>query len=122
MLSRRFATLLGLFLVVEGIWELFSPVVFGVFSSNTLHGVIHIALGVIGLWVARKGTERSWLIGVGGLLIVVGCCYFIPGTSRLVVSLLNVNTAVAIFNVIVGVVCLGVALISERQVEAARPA
>jgi len=104
MLSRRFAMLLGAFLIIEGIWGLFSPVVFGVLSTNTLHAVIHIVLGIAGVLAGRGGFVRNYLLGVGGLLVVVGILRFIPGASDLVVSLLNVNVAVAYFNIAVGVI------------------
>ena len=108
MLARRFATVLGVFLIVEGVWGLFSPMVFGVLSTNTLHAVIHILLGITGIVIARGGGARGYLLGVGGLLVVVAILRFIPGISDLVVSLLNVNFAVAYFNIAVGVASLAI--------------
>ena len=98
--------LLGAFLIIEGIWGLFSPVVFGVLSTNTLHAMIHIVLGIAGVFAGRGGFVRNYLLGVGGLLVVVGILRFIPGASDLVVSLLNVNVAVAYFNIAVGLISL----------------
>lgn len=120
MLSRRFATLLGVFLLIEGIWGLFSPVVFGVLTTNTLHAVIHIALGIVGILAARGGNARPYLIGVGGLLLLVGVLRFVPGASDLVVSLLNVNVAVAYLNIAVGVVSLLIAFTGSRSVPETR--
>ena len=114
MLSRRFAMLLGAFLIIEGIWGLFSPVVFGVLSTNTLHAVIHIVLGVAGVLAGRGGFVRNYLLGVGGLLVVVGVLRFIPGASDLVVSLLNVNVAVAYFNIVVGLISLLIGFSAPR--------
>ena len=114
MLIRRFATLLGIFLLIEGIWGLFSPVVFGVLSTNTTHAVIHIVLGVIGILTGRSDSARPYLMFVGALLILVGVLFFVPGASALVVSILNVNRAVAFFNIIVGVICLAAALAGPR--------
>jgi Domain of unknown function (DUF4383) len=114
MLSRRFAMLLGAFLIIEGIWGLFSPVVFGVLSTNTLHAVIHIVLGIAGVLAGRGGFVRNYLLGVGGLLVVVGILRFIPGASDLVVSLLNVNVAVAYFNIAVGLIGLMIGFNAPR--------
>jgi uncharacterized membrane protein HdeD (DUF308 family) len=106
MLSRRFAMLLGVFLLIEGCWGLFSPIVFGVLSTNKLHAVIHIVLGILGILAGRGSAARNYLLGVGALLVVVGILRFVPGASDLVVSLLNVNLAVAYFNIAVGLVSL----------------
>ncbi|MBA3467650.1 MAG: hypothetical protein H0T21_09580, partial [Gemmatimonadaceae bacterium] len=54
MLSRRFATILGAFLVIEGVWGMFSPVVFGILPTNTLRASIHLVLGLLGLWAGRS--------------------------------------------------------------------
>jgi Domain of unknown function (DUF4383) len=121
MLSRRFAMLLGAFLIIEGIWGLFSPVVFGVLSTNTLHAVIHIVLGIAGVLAGRGGFVRNYLLGVGGLLVVVGILRFIPGASDLVVSLLNVNVAVAYFNIVVGLISLVIGYSAPRGSAAVAP-
>lgn len=110
--------LLGAFLIIEGIWGLFSPVVFGVLSTNTLHAMIHIVLGIAGVLAGRGGFVRNYLLGVGGLLVVVGILRFIPGASDLVVSLLNVNVAVAYFNIAVGLISL---LIGFREPRTSAP-
>jgi len=112
---RTFARILGTFLLIEGVWGLFSPVVFGVLTTNTLHAVIHIVLGITGIALAARTAARGYLLGVGGLLAVVGVLYFVPGVSGLVVGLLNVNFAVACFNIVVGLACIAVAMSVRRD-------
>jgi uncharacterized membrane protein HdeD (DUF308 family) len=121
MLSRRFAMLLGVFLLIEGCWGLFSPVVFGVLSTNRLHAVIHIVLGIVGILAGRSGAARNYLLGVGALLAVVGILRFVPGASDLVVSLLNVNFAVAYFNIAVGLISLLIGFSAPRSGSASAP-
>lgn len=116
MLSRRFATLLGVFLIIEGVWGLFSPVVFGVLSTNWLHAAIHIVLGILGVMAGRGKGTRGYLIGVGALLAVVGVLWFVPGISALLVSLLNVNFYVACFNIAVGLISLLIGFAAPRAV------
>ena len=116
--TRRLAALLGAFLLVEGIWGLMSPVVFGVLTTNIVHAIIHIFLGVLGLFAAPMKFSRGYLFGVGSLLLAVGILRFVPGTSELLVTLLNVNIAVAYFNIVVGLASLFVAFTALR----ARPA
>src|SRR6266550_4957733 len=114
MLARRFAMLFGAFLIIEGVWGLFSPVVFGVLSTNTLHACIEIVLGILGILAGRGMGTRNWLLGVGALILVVGVLRFIPGGRDLVVSLLNVNFAVAWLNIVVGAISLFIGASAPR--------
>lgn len=104
--ANAYATTLGLLLLVEGIWGLFSPVVFGVLSTNLMHAVIHLGLGCWGIWAARAGRTRGYLLFVGGLLLAVGLLWFVPSVGEIIVRLLNVNRPVACVNVVVGIVSL----------------
>jgi len=113
--------LLGVFLLIEGCWGLFSPVVFGVLSTNRLHAVIHIVLGIVGILAGRSGAARNYVLGVGALLAVVGILRFVPGASDLVVSLLNVNFAVAYFNIAVGLISLLIGFSAPRNGAASAP-
>ncbi len=110
-----FAILVGVFLLIEGVWGLSSPVVFGVLTTNTLHAVIHIALGVIGIWVGLKGGARKYCLFLGVLLLAVGTLWFIPVAGSIITSLLNVNAAVAYLNLVVGAVALVLAFTSRPE-------
>ncbi len=114
MLARRFATVLGAFLLIEGIWGMFSPVVFGVLTTNVVHATIHIALGIAGIWMGRSAMARGYLLSVGILLLVVGVLRFVPAVADIIVSILNVNIAVAWLNIIVGAIALGIAMASKE--------
>lgn len=91
---------------------MFSPVVFGVLSTNKLHATIHILLGILGIYTAMRTGARTWCYGVGALIVVVGILWFVPGISEIIVSLRNVNKAVAIFNIVAGVIAIVVARMS----------
>lgn len=101
-----FAIFIGAFLLIEGIWGLTSPVVLGVLTTNTTHAIIHIALGLVGIVTGIRGTARGFCIFLGILLAGVGLLWFVPGANELLVRLLNVNRAVALFNIVVGVIAL----------------
>ena len=105
-IADRLALIVGLLFIIEGIWELFSPVVFVVLTGNVTHGIIHIVLGLIGVWVGWNGCARGFCIFLGLLLISVGALWFIPAGKELVVRLLNVNQAVACVNLVLGVILL----------------
>ena len=114
-ISSRYAPIIGAFLLVEGIWGLFSPVVFGVLTTNVLHAVIHIALGIVGIWTGLKGGARGFCLFLGALLLAVGILRFVPGVGDLIVAMLNVNPAVAYVNIAIGIVTLLVAFASDRS-------
>ena len=105
-MASRFAQLIGVFLLVEGVWGLFSPVVFWVLTTNVLHACIHIVLGILGLYTGSRGGARAYALYLGILLIAVGIMRFLPVLGDITVSLLNVNQAVAIFNIVVGAVAV----------------
>ncbi len=114
-ISGPYAIIIGIFLLIEGMWGEFSYVVFGVLTTNRTHATIHILLGLVGIWTGLKGGARGFCIFLGVLLIAVGVLRFVPGVGDLIVSLLNVNRAVAYFNIVVGVVSLVVAFVSRRS-------
>lgn len=114
--ASRFALIIGAFLLVEGIWGLFSPVVFGVLTTNMLHASIHIVLGILGLYTGMQGGARKYSLYLGILLIAVGIMRFLPVLGDITVSLLNVNQAVAIFNVVVGAIAVIVSRMSADRV------
>ncbi|MBA3385267.1 MAG: DUF4383 domain-containing protein [Chthoniobacterales bacterium] len=109
--SSLFAIIIGLFLMVEGLWGLTSDVVFGGLTTNRTHAIIHIVLGVIGILAGWKNRARGFCIFLGILLLAVGVLRFVPGVSDLIVQLLNVNNAVAWLNIVVGAVALLVAFV-----------
>ncbi len=114
-----FAVVVGAFLLVEGIWGLSSPVVFGVLTTNLLHAVIHIVLGVIGLWTGLRTGARRFCLFLGVLLVVVGGLWFVPGVGSIITSLLNVNAAVAYLNLGVGALALVLALVPQHRAPSA---
>ncbi|HEY0429493.1 MAG TPA: DUF4383 domain-containing protein [Pyrinomonadaceae bacterium] len=114
-ISSVFAMIVGAFLIVEGLWGEFSNVVFGVLSTNRIHATIHILLGIVGIYTGLKGGSRGFCIFLGILLVAVGILRFVPAIGDLIVSILNVNPAVAYFNIVVGIVSLIAAFASNQS-------
>jgi hypothetical protein len=101
-----FTAALSAFLLLEGVWGFFSPVVFGILTTNVVHAIIHVILGVVGIWAVLSGHSRAFLVGVGVLLLAVGALWFVPALTGLLVRLFNLNRAVAYLNVVVGTLAL----------------
>jgi hypothetical protein len=114
--ASAWAILLGLFLLVEGVWGLKSPVVFGLLTTNWLHACIHILLGLIGLASGLRGGGRGFCLVVGWLLLLVGVLYFVPVATEFVTPLLNLSVYAAGLNIVVGLMSLIIARISRRAV------
>lgn len=113
-LINNYVLLLGIFMLAEGIWGLFSDVVFGFMTTNKTHAVIHIALGITGIILSVAHKAYLYCILTGALLVVVGLLYMIPSTKNLSVQLLNLNGFVAVFNVVAGLIALLVAYVGKR--------
>ena len=113
-LSGQFAIIVGAFLLIEGVWGLFSPVVFGVLTTNLTHATIHIVLGLVGIWTGVKGGSRQFCLFLGVLLLAVGILRFVPGAGDLLVTILNVNAAVAYVNIAIGIASILIALSSKQ--------
>jgi hypothetical protein len=112
--SNRFTTAISTWLLVEGVWGLFSPEVFGILSTNRIHAAIHLGLAFWGLKAAFTGGTKSFLWLIGVLLILVGALYFIPGGQALT-DLLAVNEPVAVLNIMLGIASLFCAARCDRH-------
>lgn len=110
-----FAIALGIFLTIEGALGLFNPMVFGLFSTNPLHAIIHLLLGVSGIYAGLRNHARNFSLFTGILLLVVGLLFFLPAVGALLVKILNLNKAVALFNIVVGIVAILFALLTPKR-------
>lgn len=113
-INSRFSILIGAFLLAEGIWGLFSNVVFGTLTTNTLHAIIHIILGITGIILGLRQTAREFCVFLGVLLMAVGLLRFVPGASELIIKILNVNAPVAYLNIVVGIASLIMASTTKK--------
>jgi len=113
-IAAPYALLAGAFYVTDGIWGFFSPITFGVLSTNLLHTIIHAAMGLLGIYAARTTFARLWCMSVGMIVLPVGVLYFVPAVNGLLVSLFNLNQTVSIMNIVLGVVSLVVAQLSPK--------
>lgn len=114
-LLNTFSIIIGTFLIIEGVWGLFSDVVFGVLTTNTTHAVIHIILGVLGIYFGARHNARGYCLFLGSLLVVVGLLRFVPGPDQILVNILNVNDAVAYFNIVAGTLTLILAFATRSR-------
>jgi uncharacterized membrane protein len=110
-----FSIALGIFLVIEAMWGMFNPLVFGFLSTNVLHAFIHLLLGFTAIYYGLRNKARNIMMFVGILLLVVGVFYFVPVVGDLLVKLLNLNTAVAILNILLGIAAVLSAVLTPKR-------
>lgn len=110
-----FALMVGVLLLIQGAWNLIDPPFLEIFTSNILHAVIHVLLGILGIWTGLKGGAKIYLIFLGIILLTVGALYFVPGARELLEDIFDVNLAVAWLNIGIGILSLIVVLISRPQ-------
>jgi len=106
--NNVFAISIGIFLLIEGVWGLFSDVVFGIFTTNITHAVIHIILGILGVVLGFRKNAGGFCTFLGILLVLVGLFRFVSGTGEFLIKVLNINEPVAYLNIIVGLISLSV--------------
>lgn len=116
-----FAVVIGIFFLIDGFWGLFSPVTFGIFSTNVLHSSIHLFLGACGIYYGLRNRARNFSFFLGALLTAVGAFYFVPVVGPFITKIFNLNQAVAIFNLIVGIAAILFAYLTPKHKVSGRP-
>ncbi|MBI2632531.1 DUF4383 domain-containing protein [Candidatus Pacearchaeota archaeon] len=107
--QKTFALVLGIVLLIIGIWGLFTNSVLG-FGVNVLQSVLHIIAGVFGLYVGTKGNGPGYNGTIGWIGVILGILGFIPSVGHasgdLLNTLLNINPATTWLHLVVGVISL----------------
>ena len=107
--QKTFALILGIVLLLVGILGFFDSGLVGdngFFGTNTYQDVLHIIAGLFGLYVGTKGQGPGYNSAIGWIGIILGVIGFIPGVDDLLLSLLNINRAITVLHLVIGVVCL----------------
>ncbi len=119
--ARFFAILIGVFLLIQGIWNLVDPPFLGIFTSTFLHALIHIVLGIIGIWTGVKTGAYTFNLFLGIVLLTIGLLYYVEAGREYLIEILDVNEAVAWLNIGIGILSLLVVLISKKPVRRVTP-
>ena len=114
--QKTFALVLGIILLIVGIAG-FLPnglgiVRDGIFGTNATHDVLHIIAGLFGIYVGTKGQGPGYNRTIGWIGILLFVLGIIPGiglgADSLLAQWLNVNMAISILHLAIGVVALWV--------------
>jgi len=107
--QKTFALILGIVLLLVGIMGFFSnPLVgdSGLFGTNTVQDILHLIAGAFGVYVGTKGAGPGYNMTLGWIGIVLGVLGFIGPIADMLASWLNINTAITVLHLAIGIVCL----------------
>lgn len=129
--ARLYATLVGGTLVIVGIIGFFYSSsfggpgnvddVFGIFSVNAWHNLVHILTGAIGLLVAGYAA-REYALYLGIVYIAIAIWGFIIGGGDSILGFIPVNTEDNFLHLVLGVLGVGAALATPVEGTRAAPA
>ena len=106
--QKTFALILGIVLLLVGIWGFFQPMILGIFGTNVYQSVLHVIAGLFGIYAGTKGMGHGYNATIGWIGLVLGILGFIPGVDTLLMDLLDINTAITVLHLVIGIVCLAI--------------
>ena len=109
--QKTFALILGIVLLLVGILGFFENGIVGetgYFGTNNFQNILHLIAGAIGVYAGTKGEGRGYNATLGWIALIVGILGFIPTVDALLLDLLNINTAISVLHIVIGIVSLGV--------------
>ena len=107
--QKTFALILGIVLLLVGILGFFDNSLVGdngLFGTNAFQDILHLIAGAFGVYVGTKGSGSTYNATIGWIGIALGVLGFIGPIAALFASLLNINTAITVLHLVIGVVCL----------------
>ncbi len=107
--------ILGVVFLLVGILGFFNMPILGVFDTNTLHNIVHLATGLIAIWAASSSESSSrmfaqWFGVIYALVTILG--FIAPSFMG---TLLNTNTADHILHLVLAVVLLYLGFGTKKQ-------
>ena len=112
-MQKMLAQVVGVVLTVVGVAGFFvSDTLLG-FGINTLHNLVHLVTGLLGVWVGFSANEyvKQYNSYLGIVYLLVGIVSLVTG--EWLVALLNSNMADNVLHLVLGVVLAGVGFFSD---------
>ena len=106
--QKTYALILGIVLLIIGIWGFFTQSILNIFGVNATQSILHIIAGLFGVYVGTKGKGPGYNMTIGWIGIVLGILGYVPSVDTLLLQYLNINTAITILHLAIGVISLGV--------------
>ena len=116
-MAKTSAIIVGVILVIAGIWGLFASPVIGFIAADTLSSIVHIVLGLVLLVLASKPSAGTALKTVGIIYVVIAVLGFLGSTS--VLGLFVTDSATTWFYLVLGVVVAVLGFSSKKGMSSA---
>ncbi len=116
--QKTYALILGIVLLLVGILGFFSNPIVGMdgyFTTNMYQNILHVVVGLIGIYCGTKTMGKGFNMWTGWIALIVGILGFVPVASDQLASLLNINSAISILHVVIGIVSLAVYYMAEKM-------
>ena len=107
--QKTYAMVIGAVLVLVGLLGFVNNPILGLFGVNAAQNVLHLVGGGLGLWLATKGSGKSFNMWLGIIAVVVAVLGFLPVAKGLLADIFNINIAITYLHAAIGIVSLGVA-------------
>ena len=115
-MAKSVVTLISAVLVLVGVLGFFNDPVLGIFEVDTVHNVIHLGSGLVGLIMASQGMAATFAKAFGAIYGLVAILGFMQhsgtGTTKLL-NLIEINHADNYLHVLLTVVLLAVGFMRE---------
>lgn len=126
-IQRTVALLVGIVFVLIGIVGFIPSFVpggalLGIFAVNTLHNLVHVLFGILGIAAAFTGWSRLYNRVIGIVYLLLAVLGFIPGLtlSGALLGLVSINLSDNFLHLIVGAVLFIVGFFVTERATAAR--
>jgi hypothetical protein len=111
-MTKNLLYIIGAVFIVIGLLGFVSDPILGIFETNTLHNIVHLASGILALVFAGKSAAdaRRFALILGvvyGLVTVLG---FLSGDSGSILGLIEINGNDNILHIALTVVLLAIGL------------
>lgn len=106
-MTRTFVKIISVILVLVGLLGFINDPILGIFETDTVHNIVHLLTGIIGLWAATKGegAAKTFSKVFGVIYALVAILGLIMGGDK-VIGLMAVNGADHVLHIILAVLFL----------------
>jgi hypothetical protein len=105
---KVYSFLIGIGAIILGLWGFFQQPVLDIFGVNTLHNIIHLVAGPLGIYAALADRTQGYITFIAWAGTATGILGFLPYTKELLAQVLHINYGISVLHLGVGLISIGV--------------